>query len=136
MTKKRPWSLLCRTHFAKPGEASVLTNSPWFGPEHPSVGESASNGYAERGVQLFEDVLRTWPLVLQHRTQQAIPIDHPVLTWLMEHVSNLINKYHTGADGLTPYARLHGHDVDEELVEFDPAELGDVQSLQLFALLR
>ena len=36
----------------------------------------------------------------------------------MEHVSNLINKYHVGSDGHTPHGRLHGHEIDEELVEF------------------
>ena len=87
-------------------------------PEHSSVGESASNGYAERGVQLFEDLLRTWKLAFEIRLGAPLPVHHPLVPWLIEHVANLLNKYVVGPGGKTPYSRLHGKEVDEEMVEF------------------
>ena len=71
---------------------------PVIAPEHSSVGESASNGYAERGVQLFEDLLRTWKLALEIGTDRDIPIHHPLITWLIEHAAYIPNKYLRGPD--------------------------------------
>ena len=100
--------------FAKAGRE---LNLEVVAPEHSSVGESASNGYAERGVQLFEDLLRTWKLAVEIRLGKDLPIQHPLITWLVEHVANLMNKYAIGHDGMAPYKRLHGRDADEEMVE-------------------
>ena len=36
----------------------------------------------------------------------------------MEHAANVLNNYAAGSDGQTPYRRLHGHEIVEELLEF------------------
>ena len=48
-------------------------------PEHSSVGESASNGIAERAVQSVEDIVRTCKLALEARIGKRIPSTSPIL---------------------------------------------------------
>ena len=48
-------------------------------PEHSAVGESASNGVAERTVQQFGDQLRTLKAALEARLKARLPSHHPVM---------------------------------------------------------
>ena len=52
----------------------------WVGavPERSAVGESASNGRAERSVQRFEDHVRTLLGELESRLGQKLSSKHPV----------------------------------------------------------
>ena len=93
----------------------------WIGavPENPPVGESASNGRAERAVQRFEDHIRTLLAELEYRIGTALAPTSPVLAWLVEYVSVLLNKYHEhGSINLTSYEYLHGKAADEERLAY------------------
>ena len=48
-------------------------------PEHSAVGESQSNGKAERAVQQVEDQVRTIKSALESRIGAKIPSSHPVV---------------------------------------------------------
>ena len=61
-------------------------------PEQSAVGESASNGTAERTVQLFEDQLRTLKGALEARLGSRLPNVHPVMDWLIQHVASIFNR--------------------------------------------
>ena len=87
-------------------------------PELSAVGESASNGKAERAVQTFEDHLRTLKSALDSRLKQKVPVDHPLMAWLVEHTANVINRYAVTTDGTTPYQALHGKRSTLKVVEF------------------
>jgi hypothetical protein len=87
-------------------------------PEMSAVGESASNGKAERAVQTFEDQLRTLKSALDSRLKQKVPVNHPLMNWLVEHTANVINRYAVTADGTTPYQALHGKRSTLRVVEF------------------
>ena len=87
-------------------------------PENSSVGESASNGLAERTVQTIEDHVRTLLLALESRIKSKIPVGHPLIHWLVEHSAVLKTKYDVGPDGHTGYWHLHGRECTEKLVEF------------------
>ena len=76
-------------------------------PEVSAVGESASNGKAERAVQTFEDQLRTLKSALDSRLKRRVPVNHPLMNWLVEHTANVINRYAVTADGTTPHQALH-----------------------------
>ena len=76
--------------------------------EYSAVGESASNGRAERAVQVVEDLLRTLKSALETRIKCRVPSQHPVLKWLIEHTASILNRYCTNSDGQTPYEALHG----------------------------
>ena len=87
-------------------------------PELSAVGESASNGKAERAVQAFEDQLRTLKSALDSRMQRKVPVHHPLMNWLVEHTANVINRYAVTSDGCTPYQALHGKRSTLKVVEF------------------
>ena len=76
-------------------------------PEASAVGESQSNGRAEAAVQQFEDQLRTLKAALQARIGQKLPVTHPVVLWLVEHVASLINRHFVGSSGKTAYEYTH-----------------------------
>ena len=48
-------------------------------PEYSAVGESASNGRAERIVQTIEDQLRSFKSAIESRIDTGVPSDHPVM---------------------------------------------------------
>ena len=75
------------------GFQEVLEQSP--------VGESQSNGIAERKIQAVEDLLRTMRVALQGRLKMQIPMRHPILRWRMDHVASVTNSYVVENDGLT-----------------------------------
>ena len=87
-------------------------------PENSAVGESASNGRAERTIQAVEDLLRVHKLALEGRLKARIPSDHAVLRWLVEHVADLLTKFTINPSGLSPYEELHGKKAKERRVEF------------------
>ena len=83
-------------------------------PEHSAVGESASNGFAERGVQSLEGLIRTMKHALQARLDEALDVNHPVMTWLIVHASNTLNQYHVHRQTMqTAYAHLHGREAQK-----------------------
>ena len=87
-------------------------------PEYSAVGESASNGKAERAIQSFEDLLRTLKSALEARIKGKLAVDHPVIKWLIEHTAHILTRYSVNQDGRTPYQTLHGKKSGERLVEF------------------
>ncbi len=62
--------------------------------------------------------MRVHLAALERRIDAKFPSDHPVLTWLVEHVSDVISKYMVGVDGKTGYECLFGRAVREEGLEF------------------
>ena len=61
-------------------------------PEHSHVGESASNGLAERAVQMFENQFLTLKHALELRLKSPIDIRHPCITWLVHHVGYVLSR--------------------------------------------
>ena len=103
--------------------AVQLTKSrgEWVGavPEASAVGESQSNGRAERAVQRVEDLVRTFLGELEDRLGCQLKSNAPVLSWLVEYVAVVLNKYHLNdSTGMTAYKALHGADASERLAFF------------------
>ena len=86
--------------------------------ERSKLHDSASNGVVERAIQQVEKLLRVHLLSLENKLCGKIPVDHPVVSWLIQHVSDLINKFLVGHDGRTAYERLRGKPYRGEIVEF------------------
>ena len=103
---------------------SQLPGDAYFGllnsavPENSAVGESASNSRAERSVQTFEDMLRTYKSALDARMGEHLPSNHAIMYWLSEHAASTYNKCFVQADGKTPYEFLHGKAPGLRLIEF------------------
>ena len=77
-------------------------------PEFPPAHEPESNGMVENGVKQAKGMIRTLMLALEGRSEGEIPVDHPVMLWLVEHSVELITKHLVGHDGKSAYARLFG----------------------------
>ena len=87
-------------------------------PEASAVGESQSNGRAENAVQKLEDLLRTYKSALETHLQCQIPVKHPIMRWMTEHVASTMNRHLCNSDGQTPYEALHGQRFKGKTVEF------------------
>ena len=92
-------------------------------PEHSFPGESKSNGKAERSIRSFVELFACLNGSLEARLQlqQPLPCTHPVIKWLVEHTSFILNTYQLDAEGRTPYGHLHGKEIRDRL-----AEVGEV----------
>lgn len=55
---------------------------------------------------------------LEAKTDGDIASSHPVMSWLVQHVADLITKHSIGPDGRMPYERLYPKLVREEGFEF------------------
>eukprot|EP00972_Heterocapsa_arctica_P019446 2869001-Heterocapsa_arctica.AAC.1 len=60
--------------------------------EHSQAAESASNGVVEEQVRVLK-------LGLQHKIGGFVPTKHPIITWLIPHAADMLNKPEVGADG-------------------------------------
>ena len=92
----------------------------WIGaiPEHSPVGESQSNGRAERTVQQIEDQVRVMLADLEDRVGEPIKPDNPIRAWLVEYAAVIVNKYHYHAStNQTAYHSLHGKEAEEKLAD-------------------
>jgi hypothetical protein len=54
--------------------------------EDPAAYDSQSNGGTEIGVRMIRGLFRTLKLCLEARIDKYIPIDHPIIAWMMQHV--------------------------------------------------
>ena len=104
------------------GKSSVLEPTV-AAPEMSSVGESQSNGKAERTVQRVEDQIRTLKSATEGRfstgtTGYKIQSTHATMDWMVEYGASLCSKYSVGDDGKSAFERLHGKRANEHLVEF------------------
>jgi len=84
----------------RPGIETFYENSP--------VAASASNGVMERGVQTIEGMIRVLKDGLETRWNTKVDESSPILSWLVEFASVLINRYEVGHDGKTGYERTRG----------------------------
>ena len=86
--------------------------------EHSAKGDSQSNSIAERAVQDFEGLMRTWLSALQDKYRANIPADHPIIAFLVEYIGEMYNNTHIGPDGKTPYKRIKGRESTKQLIPF------------------
>ena len=87
-------------------------------PEYSPVGESQANGVAERGVQTIEGLVRSHKLDLEEKIGAAVPIEKPIIAWLIEHCADIHNKFHVYADGKTSFEKVKGKKHRGEFLEF------------------
>ena len=91
-------------------DETLLENSP--------VGDSPSNGIAERAVQSVAEQIRVLRNALEAKLKAKVPGNHPVICWLIEHSADLLNKYQKGDDRRTAHHRLRGKSWNHKMVAF------------------
>ena len=58
---------------------------------------------------------------LQERWKVEIPVEHPVVRYIVEHAAVLLNSFEVGADGKTNYERCKGNHASTLGIEFGEA---------------
>ena len=91
-------------------QRTILENSP--------KGDSQSNGSSERGNQSLGGQLRVMHSALSRNLGSKIALEHPIVSWIVEHAAYLITHYQVGRCGRTPYERLKGKKTSREICEF------------------
>jgi hypothetical protein len=86
--------------------------------EAPEPYDSQSNGLIEVGVRMIRAQFRTLKACLERRLGVELPISHPVMAWLLQHTTLLMNAVPMGYDGLTPWHRARGRAFGTTLVCF------------------
>ena len=89
--------------------------------EHSPEYDSQSNGGTEVGIRAVRALFRTIKFCTERRIGQEIPVNHPLTTWLVEHVCTLLNALSVGTDGLMPWQRLRGRGFGQKLIGFAEA---------------
>ena len=69
--------------------------------EEAPTNDSASMGGAEKAVQEVEGHVRTWLSHMECKLKTTIEGKLPIIAWLIEHVSTVINRTKVGSDGKT-----------------------------------
>ena len=87
-------------------------------PERSHPRDSQSNGATEVGIRIIRGMFRTHKLCLERRLGRRIPVQHPLMAWLVEHVALLLNAVAVGSDGKTPWRRSRGREFNMSLYGF------------------
>jgi hypothetical protein len=88
-------------------DETLLENSP--------VGESQSNGVAERAVQAAGEHIRVVKLALESKVGIRFPAVRPIMSWIAKHAAHMINMFHVGPDGKTSYEIIKGKKCSRSL---------------------
>ena len=55
---------------------------------------------------------------VEARIDKFIPVDHPVVAWLLEHTCLILSVGVRGSDGLTAWARVRGRAFNQRMLSF------------------
>ena len=86
--------------------------------EHSHEYDSQANGGTEVGIRIVRGLFRTVKLCTERRIGARIPPNHPLTSWILEHVALLHNIMAVGDDGKTAWARVRGRDFGQRLFGF------------------
>ena len=82
------------------------------------VGSSASNGSIEGAISQIDSTIRVNRMALEQRMLVKLELDHPIVPWLVNHCSFVLQRCLIGHDGMSSYQRIHHKPYTGELVEF------------------
>lgn len=87
-------------------------------PGQSHVGETPSNGLAERAIQQVPRQARCTTLDLEVELGFIIPCGHPIVAWRIGCAPMLLTNYEIGSSDKIAYHRLRGQPVRVRLQEF------------------
>ena len=76
--------------------------------EFSPVGDSQSNGEAERAVRTVQAQVRTMKSALDEKYKIEIGENHALMPWLVSHAASQLCRFKMGLDGKTAYERCRG----------------------------
>ena len=77
-----------------------------------------TNGAAESAVRLLKGTLKANLLSLERHIQARVPVDHPIVTWLVSHAAGVRTMRVKGPDGRTAQQRARGSAISTILIPF------------------
>ena len=86
--------------------------------EHSPEYDPQSNGSAEVGVKLLKGHLRTLKSCLESQLGYRVPVQHPLVSWMVRHAADLVTWCAKGHDGQTAYQRVRARDFKTKLMGF------------------
>ena len=86
--------------------------------EHPPPFDSQANGAMEAAVKQIRGMVKTLQRCIEQRIGHRIPMDHPLMAWLVPHSAMLINYRMRGDDHKTAYCRTRGRPWNGRLLGF------------------
>ena len=69
-------------------------------------------------VKQITGIIRTNKLDVEQRIQREIPVDHPVMTWLVEYAAWIVNIRAVGTDGAVAFEGVRGRPFHKRLLPF------------------
>ena len=82
------------------------------------LGDSDSNGRVERSVGEAAAMVRTLLSALEGNLLQSVPIEHPVVQWLVRYAGELIARCRVRSDGWAAFRKLNCDDPSKPFAEF------------------
>ena len=95
---------------ARSGHGTALENS--------RVGDSNSNGRAERAVQDVKGLISTLRSALEANISEKVHLEDPVIPWLVRHAGHIITMSRVRKNGRTAYQMMKGRRSSANLVNF------------------
>ena len=89
-----------------------------IGKEHPEPYDSAANGMIENAIRFTRAHLRTLKLSLERQIRREIPLDSPIMAWMVEYSCFITDARLRGDDGHTAWTRCRGRPFRQQLVGF------------------
>ena len=69
--------------------------------EHPAPYDSKTNGAVGNAVKQVQGLARTLEIGFERAISQTIPLEHPVIAWMVEHVGFIPTARRVKKNGLT-----------------------------------
>ena len=91
-------------------------NSQAIAREESAAYDFQSNGSTEIGIRLIRGLFGTTKLCLEARIAKLIPITHPLVPQIFQHVALLLNAVERGEDGRTPWDRARGRPCKQHIL--------------------
>jgi hypothetical protein len=79
---------------------------------------SKSNGGTEVGIRNVRKDFRTMRMCLEDRLGHKVPVEHPICSWLLQHVAFLQTALVRGDDGFTAWTKVRGRPFSQRLYGF------------------
>ena len=83
--------------------------------------DSQGNGVVERTIKSVQGQIRLLRSALEDWIKAKLEPDHPVLAWMCECTSVLLNHFEVGEDGMTAFERNKRKKTKAPGLEFDEA---------------
>ena len=87
-------------------------------PIESPVRSSKSNGMMENAVKIWQEQLRTIKHDVEAKFKKRIEVNSVLFSWLIPYITDIMNKYKVGVDGLTAYERITGHKCKHYVIGF------------------